>query len=150
MTIFEKHFILDVSQGYEYASEKTKQNFGALLFISQNFRTTISANSFHFLIQFYLHIIILRWDIINHTFSTYVFHFKLIHQSSWIHTILIRLCLPVQTHPNNYRPTFSNSLNESKEIQSKLRSIVLTLWQWVWSTVSRCYIVLLLTLIDLY
>ena len=150
MAIFEKHFKLDVSQGYEYASEKTKQNFGALLFISQNFRTTISANSFHFLIQFYLHIIILRWDIINHIFNTYVFHFKLIHQSSWIHTILIRLYLPVQTHPKNYRPTFSNSLNESKGIQSKLRSIVLTLWQWVWSTVSRCYIVLLLTLIDLY
>ena len=28
-TIFPKHFILGNSQGYEYASDKTKQNFGA-------------------------------------------------------------------------------------------------------------------------
>ena len=38
------------------------------------------------LIQFYLHIITLRWD--NHKFNTCVFHFKLIHY------------LPVQTHHN--------------------------------------------------
>ena len=30
LTIFGKHFILGVSQGYEYASDKTKQNSGAL------------------------------------------------------------------------------------------------------------------------
>ena len=34
LTIFAKHFIF-VSQGYEYASEKTKQNTGVLSFISQ-------------------------------------------------------------------------------------------------------------------
>ena len=34
LTIFAKHFILGVSQGYEYASDKTKQMPGALSFIS--------------------------------------------------------------------------------------------------------------------
>ena len=29
---------------------------------------------------------------------------------------------------HNYRPSFSNFFGESKEIQSKLDSIVLTLW----------------------
>ena len=31
---FAKHFILFVSQGYEYASDKTKQNPGVLSFFS--------------------------------------------------------------------------------------------------------------------
>ena len=39
--------------------------------------------------------------------------------------ILISLYLPVQAHRNNYRPTFSNFFEESKEIQSKLHSIAL-------------------------
>ena len=34
LTILEKHFILGVSQGFEYASDKTK-HLGALSFISQ-------------------------------------------------------------------------------------------------------------------
>ena len=42
---------------------------------------------------------------------------------------LISHCLPVQTNHNNCRPTFSNFFGESKEIQSKLHSIILTLWQ---------------------
>ena len=42
--------------------------------------------------------------------------------------ILINQYLPVQTHHNNYRPTFSGFFGESKEIQSKLHSIVLTSW----------------------
>ena len=46
LTIFAEHFILFVSQGYEYASDKTKQNPGALSFISQKIRTAISANLF--------------------------------------------------------------------------------------------------------
>ena len=46
LTIFAKHFILFVSQGYEYASEKTEQNLGVLSFISQKIRTIISANLF--------------------------------------------------------------------------------------------------------
>ena len=41
---------------------------------------------------------------------------------------LISHYLPVQTHHNNYRPTFGNFFGESKEIQIKLHSIVLTLW----------------------
>ena len=32
-TIFAKHFILGVSQGYEYAFDKTNQNPGVLLLI---------------------------------------------------------------------------------------------------------------------
>ena len=46
LTIFGKHFILGVSQGYEYASDKTKQNPGELSFISQKIRTSISLNFF--------------------------------------------------------------------------------------------------------
>ena len=48
LTIFAKHFILGVSQGYEYASDKAKQNPGALSLIPQKIRTAISANFFHF------------------------------------------------------------------------------------------------------
>ena len=41
LTIFAKHFILGVSQGYKYASDKTKQNPGALSLISQKIKTEI-------------------------------------------------------------------------------------------------------------
>ena len=44
LTIFAKHFILGVSQGYEYVSDKTKQNPDALSLISQKIWTAISAN----------------------------------------------------------------------------------------------------------
>ena len=47
-TIFEKLFILGVSQGHEYASNKDKQNPGALSLIPQKIRTPISGNFFHF------------------------------------------------------------------------------------------------------
>ena len=46
LTTFSKHFILFVSQGYEYASDKTKQNPCVLSFILQKFRAGISANLF--------------------------------------------------------------------------------------------------------
>ena len=42
--------------------------------------------------------------------------------------ILISQYLSVQTNHSNYRLTFSNLFGESKEIQSELYSIVLTLW----------------------
>ena len=51
LTVLAKHFILGVSQGYEYVSDKAKQNPGALLlflFIPQKIRTAIFANLFHF------------------------------------------------------------------------------------------------------
>ena len=48
LTILEKHLILGLSQGYNYASDKTKQNPGALSLISTKNRTEISANSFQF------------------------------------------------------------------------------------------------------
>ena len=48
LTILEKHFILGLPQGYNYASDKTKQNPGALSLISTKNRTEISANSFQF------------------------------------------------------------------------------------------------------
>ena len=43
-TIFTKHFILGVSQSYEYVSDKEKQNPAALALIPQKIRTVISAN----------------------------------------------------------------------------------------------------------
>ena len=48
LIIFSKHFTLGVSLGYEYASDETKQNPGALSFISQKNRAAISENFFHF------------------------------------------------------------------------------------------------------
>ena len=44
LTVFAKHYILGVSQGYEYASDKSKQNPGVLSLISQKIRTAVSAN----------------------------------------------------------------------------------------------------------
>ena len=52
LTIFAKHFILGVSQDYEYVSDKAKQNPGALSLIPQKIRTAISANFFHFKFNF--------------------------------------------------------------------------------------------------
>ena len=43
LAIFEDHSTLGVSQGYEYASDKTKQKPDALAF-----RTVISADFLHF------------------------------------------------------------------------------------------------------
>ena len=60
LTIFAKHFVLGVSQGYENASDKTKQSRGALSFISQKISPVVSANLIHFQIQFYFHIITLQ------------------------------------------------------------------------------------------
>ena len=45
LTIFAKYSILGVSQG---TSDKTKQKLGALSFISQKNRTTVSTDFFHF------------------------------------------------------------------------------------------------------
>ena len=42
--------------------------------------------------------------------------------------ILISYYLPVPNQHNSYTPTFSNFFGENKEIQSKLHSILLTLW----------------------
>ena len=44
LAIFGKHFILGISQGYKYTSNKTKQKLGALSLISQKVRTAIPAN----------------------------------------------------------------------------------------------------------
>ena len=56
--------------------------------------------------------------------------------------MLISHYLPVQTHHNNYRTTFSNLFGESKEIQSKLHSIVeimeMKIMEMILSTASRC------------
>ena len=48
LTILVKHVIVGVLQCYEYASDKPKQNPGALLFISQTIRAATSANFLHF------------------------------------------------------------------------------------------------------
>ena len=52
LTIFAKHFILGVSQGYEYAYDKVEQNPGAFSLIPQKIRTAMSANFFHFKFNF--------------------------------------------------------------------------------------------------
>ena len=44
LTIFAKTSVLGVSQGYEYASDNTKQKPGALPFISQKIRTAVSTD----------------------------------------------------------------------------------------------------------
>ena len=71
--------MLGVSQCYEYASNKTKQNPGVLSFISQKITTEISANLFLNLIlpsNYYL-------AVRNyHKFTTRVFHFRLIYPCS--------------------------------------------------------------------
>ena len=56
---------------------------------------------------------------------TSVSDFKLTHLCIWIHIIIISHYLPVQTHHNNHKQSFSNFFGESKEIQNKLHSIVL-------------------------
>ena len=48
LTIFAKHSILGVSQGYECVSDETKKIPDALLFISPENRTAITAEFFHF------------------------------------------------------------------------------------------------------
>ena len=48
LTIFSKHFILDVWQGYVYASDQAKQNPGPLSLIPQKIRIAISPNFLHF------------------------------------------------------------------------------------------------------
>ena len=45
LPIFAKHFRLGVSQGFEYASDKDKQNPGALSLIPQKIRSAISGRS---------------------------------------------------------------------------------------------------------
>ena len=44
LTIFPKHFILGVFQGYEYAFDKAKQSPGALSLIPQKIRAVISVS----------------------------------------------------------------------------------------------------------
>ena len=48
LTIVAKHFILGVSQGHKYVSDKAKQNPAVLSLIPQKIRTATSANFFHF------------------------------------------------------------------------------------------------------
>ena len=45
-----KHFILGVSQGYEYSSDEAKQNSGGLSLIPQRDSSTISANFFNLIL----------------------------------------------------------------------------------------------------
>ena len=48
LTILAKHVILGFSQGYEYVSDKAKQNPGAVSLVPQKIRSAISANFLHF------------------------------------------------------------------------------------------------------
>ena len=117
LTVFAKCSILGASQG-RCASVKTKEKLGALSLISQKIRPAISADFFHFQIQFYLHIITLRWENIIAKFDTRLFDFKLIHPCNWIYMTLNSHHLPVQTHRNNYGLTLYNFFGECEEIKS--------------------------------
>ena len=48
LSIFAKLFRLSVLQGYEYASDETRQNPGILSFISQKNETAMSEKFFQF------------------------------------------------------------------------------------------------------
>ena len=48
LTIFAKHFILGVSQGDKYASDKAENVPGASSLVPQKISTAISANFCHF------------------------------------------------------------------------------------------------------
>ena len=48
LSIFTKHFILGVSEGYEHDSNKAKENPGRLSRFPQKIRTAIFANFLHF------------------------------------------------------------------------------------------------------
>ena len=70
LTNFAKHFRLGVSQGYEYASDKAKQNPDALSFIPPKIRTALQISSTFKLSSHYIAV------------KTRVFDFKLIHPCS--------------------------------------------------------------------
>ena len=46
--VFAKHFVLGVSQDFEYVSDKAKENPDASSLLPKEIRTAISVNSFHF------------------------------------------------------------------------------------------------------
>ena len=90
--------------------------------------------------------------VFNHKFNSLVFQFKLTHPYSSILMILTSHHLPVQTHHNDFRPTFCNFFGKCEENQSKLLGIIVTLLQWVWArsvvgklqlTRVRCKLILL-------
>ena len=61
LTNIAKHFILSVSQGYEHASDKSKQNPDAFSLIPQIIRTSVPANFFpHLHTILYSHYIVAR------------------------------------------------------------------------------------------
>ena len=98
MTIFGEHFILRVSHDFEYASDKTKQNTGVFSFISHkfilkfNFIFTLLPCTETLLITNSIHV-----SFISSWFT---------HAAEYL-MILISHYLPVQTHHNNFRLTFS-------------------------------------------
>ena len=116
---FWKHFLVGASKG-KCASGKSKEKLGALLFISQQIRTAISADSSTFKFSF---ILIANW--IHVSFISNWF----IQALEYWHITLSRHCLLGQTHHNNSRLVLSNFSGDCGEIQSKLHSIVLTLLQ---------------------
>ena len=82
--------------------------------------------NFNFFLNCYLY-----WGAINHKFCLSVLGFKLFHSYSWMRIIMTCHCLSVQTHHNIFRSTFFNFFGKCEEIQNKLHTIVLTLFQWV-------------------
>ena len=110
LTIFTKHFMLFVLQGYEYASNKTQQNPGVLSFIWQKIRIAISANLF-----------------LNSILSSHYYLAVTDYSQSQCTCLSFQIDSPF--HMNTYKinqwlfkliASFSNFFGESKEIQSKL------------------------------
>ena len=74
------------------------------------YKTKQDYNLCKFILKLYFIFTLLLCCETNHKLKTRVFHFKLVHPSSWIHVVIISHYLPVQTH-------------HSKEIERKLDSI---------------------------
>ena len=123
LTIFAKHFILDVLQVYEYASDKTKQNPGHLFHKNLGLQSLQISFTFKFNFIFTLLPCGETLLITNSIQVSLISNFFTIHLNTYDINQPVFICS--NSSDNNYRLTFSNLLGENKEIQSELHSIVL-------------------------
>ena len=124
LSIFTKHFILGVSEGY-----MTLIRLKKILVDCHVFHKNLGLQSLQTFFTFKFNIIIrLHYGealLITNLIHLF-FDFKN-HPCSWVHIILISHYLPVQTRQKNCTPILNNVFRNNKEIQSELHSIVLTL-----------------------
>ena len=107
---YSENFILGVSQDCEYGSTKTK-SWCVVIYFRKNYDCHLCKLISKFNLSSHYYLVVRNC----HKFITRVFYFKLVNPCSWINMILITHYLPVQTHHNNYRLSFSNFFGESKE-----------------------------------